>query len=69
MTPVTIDREDLEILLHFARMGDAKGSQRLLCNGFRHVSVCSGEHQEPSCRSCKAFMAAESLLGPRGLHD
>jgi hypothetical protein len=59
---VEIDRDVLENLLWFARKGDVTASGRRLRNGFRHVAICSGDHREPGCFSCRTFTEAEDAL-------
>lgn len=60
--PVTIDREYLELILEFARRGDARRSLR---HGLRKVPTCSThEAAEEGCFSCQAFAAAEEAVGP-----
>lgn len=59
---VEITKGELEILLHFARIGDRAASQRTWRNWFRHQSVCSGEEREPDCAQCHAFTSAEVAL-------
>lgn len=60
---VEIDRDSLEMLLHFARIGDAASSTRSFRTKFRKGPVCSGDRREPDCAQCQAFTVAEAVLG------
>lgn len=62
MTTVEIDKDDLELLLWFAKAGDVAKSGRTWRTGFRKHAVCSGDEREDACPNCQAFTAAEAAL-------
>lgn len=66
---VEIDRDQLEVLLHYARIGDKAGSMRSWRTKFRRQYVCAGDEREPDCFSCQAFDAAEALVGDPATWD
>lgn len=56
---VEIDPAHLEVLLHYARIGEVARSRRSWRHGLRRQACCSGSHREPDCIECQAFTAAE----------
>lgn len=59
---VEMDRDDLEILLWFARYGDVELSKRSWRNWFRKRPVCSGDEREEHCFDCGVFTRAEKAV-------
>lgn len=59
---IEIDRDDLEILLWFAKAGDVAKSQRSWRNWFRKHPVCSGDQREGHCFDCGVFTRTEKAV-------
>jgi hypothetical protein len=47
------DRDHVEMLLYFARIGEKATSSRSWRHGFRRQACCSGHEREPDCVSCQ----------------
>lgn len=62
---VEIDRDDLEIRLYFARIGDKAASMRSWRNWFRRQSICASDERKPDCFSCQAFTRVEAMIGEK----
>ena len=59
---VQLDRDHVEMLLYFSRIGEKASSNRSWRYGFRRQACCSGDEREPDCVSCQAFTAVERVL-------
>jgi hypothetical protein len=59
---VELDRDHLDMLLYFARIGEKASSSRSWRRWFRRGPCCSGDEREPDCVSCQAFTAVEQVL-------
>ncbi|MEJ7831488.1 MAG: hypothetical protein WKF79_01105 [Nocardioides sp.] len=60
---VEIDRDQLEVLLHYARIGDKAGSMRSWRTKFRRQYVCAGDEREPDCFRARRSTQPRTLSG------